>query len=172
MIRTAIAASVSVAAVIAAHVAGITINTTPSMAIGLWRRTDEPIQRGVVVIDCPPPTQTLQLGRDRDYLGRGTCPSGYEPLLKPIAAVPGDTIVVRPDGVMVVNGTALPNSRSLYHDDAGRALFGYPPGIYPVAPGEVWLISTYSPRSFDSRYLGPVPISSIRGAVTPLWTFR
>ena len=31
-------------------------------------------------------------------------------------------------------------------------------------------ISSYSPRSFDSRYLGPVPINSIRGTVKPLWT--
>jgi len=27
-----------------------------------------------------------------------------------------------------------------------------------------------SPRSFDSRYLGPVPINCIRGTVKPLWT--
>ncbi len=171
MIRSNLAAiAVVVATTVAGHLAGITINATPSMALGLWRRADQPLGRGVVVIACPPPTHALQLGGDRDYLGGGSCPSGYEPMLKPIAAMPGDTVTVRQDGVIEVNGTPLPNSRSLYHDDAGRPLFGFPPGTYPVAPGLVWLISTYSPRSFDSRYLGPVPISSIRGTVAPLWT--
>ena len=94
----------------------------------------------------------------------------YEPLIKPIAAMPGDTVVVRPDGVIEVNDTALQNSRSLRRDGADRPLPGIPVGTLDVAPGQVWLISSYSPRSFDSRYLGPVPINCIRATVKPLWT--
>ena len=173
MIRTFVAgAAAGIAAAIIAHGAGVVINATPSMAEGFWQQTDQPLARGVVVIACPSPTATLKLGVDRHYLGDGDCPSFYEPLIKPIAAVPGDTVMVRPDGVIEVNGAPLNNSRSLHDDDDGRPLSGVAVGTYTVAPGQVWLISTYSPRSFDSRYLGPVPISSIRGTVKPLWTIQ
>ena len=172
--RFVAAAFAAAAAVIAgytlAHGAGVIVNVTPSMARGLWQQSYQPPKRGDVVIACPPAMHVLRLGADRGYLGGGDCPSSYEPLIKPIAAVPGDTVVVRSDGVIEINGTALQNSRSLRRDGADRPLPGIPVGTYDVAPGEVWLISSYSPRSFDSRYLGPVPISSIRGAVKPLWT--
>ena len=173
MIRTfAAGAAAGIAAAIIAQAAGVIINATPSMARGVWQRTDQPLTRGVVVIACPPPTATLELGVDRHYLGDGDCPSRYEPLIKPIAAMPGDTVVVRPSGGIEVNGTPLNNSRILRNDEAGRLLPGVPAGTYTVAPGHVWLISTYSPLSFDSRYLGSVPISSIRGTVKPLWTIQ
>jgi conjugative transfer signal peptidase TraF len=163
--RFVTAAVVAAAAVIAGHtlarVAGIFVSMTPSMARGLWRQSDQPLKRGDVVIACPPATHVLQLGADRGYLGGGDCPTRYEPLIKPIAAMPGDTVVVRSDGVIEVNGTALQNSRSLSRDGVGRPLPGVPPpGTYAVASGQVWLISSYSPRSFDSRYLGPVPTAA------------
>ncbi len=173
MIRTFVAcAAAGIAGAVTARGAGVVINATPSMARGVWQQTDQPLARGVVVIACPPPTAILELGVDRRYLGDGDCPSRYEPLIKPIAAVPGDTVMVRPDGVIEVNGAPLNNSRSLRDDEDGRPLSGVPAGTYTVAPGQVWLISTYSPRSFDSRYLGPVPIASIRGTVKPLWTIE
>jgi conjugative transfer signal peptidase TraF len=173
MTRTVIAcAAAGIAAAFTVHGAGVVVNATPSMARGVWQRTDQPLARGVVVIACPPPTAALALGVDRHYLGDGDCPSRSEPLIKPIAAMPGDTVVVRPSGAIEVNGTPLDNSRSLRNDEAGRPLTGVPAGTYTVAPGHVWLISTYSPLSFDSRYLGPVPISSIRGTVKPLWTIQ
>jgi len=164
-------ASAVVAGYTLAHGAGIIVNVTPSMARGLWQQSDQqPLKRGDVVIACPPALHVLQLGADRGYLGGGDCPSLYEPLIKPIAAMPGDTVVVRSDGVIEVNGTTLQNSRSLRRDGADRPLPGIPAGTYGVAPGQVWLISSYSPRSFDSRYLGPVPINCVRGTVKPLWT--
>jgi type IV secretory pathway protease TraF len=46
-----------------------------------------------------------------------------------------------------------------------------PDGRYVIPPGEVWLVSTFSPRSWDSRYFGPVPASAIVSALTPLWVF-
>jgi conjugative transfer signal peptidase TraF len=173
MTRTFVAcAAAGIAVALTAHGAGVVINATPSMARGVWQRTDQPLARGVVVIACPPRTTTLELGADRHYLGDGDCPSRHEPLIKPIAAMPGDTVVVRRSGTIEVNGTPLNNSRSLRNDEGGRPLTGMPAGTYAVAAGHVWLISTYSPLSFDSRYLGPVPISSIRGTVKPLWTIE
>jgi hypothetical protein len=46
------------------------------------------------------------------------------------------------------------------------------PGTYRVAPGHVWLLSSYSADSWDSRYLGPVPVTEIRGVARPVWVFR
>jgi hypothetical protein len=32
----------------------------------------------------------------------------------------------------------------------------------------VWLLSSYDPGSFDSRYFGPVPAANIRGQAIPV----
>jgi type IV secretory pathway protease TraF len=32
-----------------------------------------------------------------------------------------------------------------------------------VPRGYVWLMSDYNPRSFDSRYFGPIPVKQIQG---------
>ena len=102
------------------------------MARGLWRQLDQPLQRGDVVIGVPTgDARAPARCRSRSYLGGGDCPSLYEPLLKPIG-MPGDTVVVRPDGLIEVNGTAPQNSRSRSCDGAGRPLFGFPPGTYVV----------------------------------------
>jgi type IV secretory pathway protease TraF len=34
------------------------------------------------------------------------------------------------------------------------------------------VISSYNPLSFDSRYFGPFPISSIEGLARPLFVFH
>ena len=61
---------------------------------------------------------------------------------------------------MAVNGRLLPNTAPLVTDTAGRPLSHWPFGRYVVAPGTVWVASSYSSRSFDSRYFGPVEASS------------
>ncbi len=70
-------------------------------------------------------------------------------------AAEGDTVRFATAGV-VLNGRTVPNSRPLPSDAVGRPL---PParfGAYVLAAGEVWLWSPYTPRSFDSRYYGPL----------------
>jgi type IV secretory pathway protease TraF len=73
---------------------------------------------------------------------------------------------------MAVNGHLLPNTAPLRADTKGRPLTSWPPGGYTVEPGFIWVASSYSPRSFDSRYFGPVSISSVRDRVRPLLTLR
>ena len=70
-----------------------------------------------------------------------------------------------------LNGKATPGTVALPQDSKGRPLGRVPDGRYAVRPGEVWLISTYSPRSWDSRYIGPVPASTIVSALRPVWIF-
>lgn len=151
---------------------GLRVNATASMPRGLWRVAPAagPIPRGAIVSLCLPQGPLLRLALRRGYLGAGPCPGGAEPLLKPVAAIAGDVVRVTAAGI-AVNGTLLPNSAALKQDSAGRPLRPVPPGTWRVAPGAVWLVSTYAARSFDSRYFGPVPVSAVHGTARPVWVF-
>ena len=79
------------ASLVGANVAGLRINSTPSMPRGLWQvvANDTPLRRGEIVTVCPPDTKLIRLGASRGYIPAGRCPGGYEPLVKPIAATVG-----------------------------------------------------------------------------------
>ena len=68
-----------------------------------------------------------------------------------------------------INGRLIANSKSLVQRPAGRTLPSAGANDVIVAKGEVWVISSYNPLSFDSRYFGPVPISKIEGLARPLF---
>ena len=58
---------------------------------------------------------------------------------------------------------------ALSHDRAGRPLPQLPQGTYPVETGEVWLVSTHTALSWDSRYYGAVPTANVIAVLRPLW---
>jgi len=156
-------------AVAVARAEGLWINTTDSMPIGLWLETSpHEARRGDAVLVCLPDTPATRLGQTRGYIATGTCPTGLETVLKPVAAGPGDEVDVSPDG-MTVNGLPIRNSAQLAQDSRGRPLPAVPAGRYRVQPGELWLVSAHNPRSFDSRYFGPVDAAAVRSTVKPLW---
>ena len=160
-----------IAAVAACHAAGLWINTTDSMPLGLWRQSAGQAERpGDVVLLCLPETPTTDLGQSRGYIAPGSCPTGQEVLLKPVAAGAGEVVRVSAAGI-AVNGQAIANSAQLAQDSKGRPLPAYPAGTYRVAPGQIWLVSPHNPRSFDSRYFGPVSASVVRSSVRPVWVF-
>lgn len=152
----------------ALHAAGWRVNASPSVPVGLWL-LEQPasIGRGQVVAICPPAEPPFVEARARRYFADGDCPSGAEPLLKPIAAVAGDTVEVT-GGAVVVNGQALANSAPLAADGAGRPMPAVL-GIHQVPAGMVWVVSSHHAASFDSRYFGPLPESAIQAAARPLW---
>jgi conjugative transfer signal peptidase TraF len=159
------------AAVQLAGAAGLRINHTASLPMGLWR-IETPggaIERGDIVSICPPDTDVFRVARTRGYVPYGRCPGGYEPLLKPVAAIAGDIVTVTP-GRLLVNDEALPNSVALAADSAGRPLPRYAAGIFTVPEGELWLVSSFNGASFDSRYFGAVPASLVIGTARPVWT--
>ncbi len=164
------AAAVVITGLAVADAAGWRVNATPSMPLGLWRLQPNatPLYHGEVVVVCLPDTAVLQAATQRGYLPPGNCPGGFEPLLKPVAAMAGDVVTVAAAGV-VVNGQAVPATAQLDQDSAGRHLQPVPPGSYPVAPGEIWLLSGHNRRSFDSRYFGPVPVANVQGIAQPVW---
>lgn len=139
--------------------AGLRLNFTDSAPYGLWiERNDKPIKRGMLVRVCPPDTPIA-----RSTLAYGNCPdTNVMPLLKAIAAIPGDTVRLQNGIPAMVNGKELPNTA------ARDTIPAWPDGEYIVGPGQVWIFSTYSPKSFDSRYFGPVPARNILGEATPV----
>lgn len=149
-----------------ASLAGLRLNTTPSAPEGLWRVSPLPssgIARGAMVEVCPPDMPIVTVMRDRAYLPPGRCEPGVAPLLKPVAAVPGDQVTI-------TQGNAIVNGRVLSQTAAAPNVPGWPAGTYTVEPGTVWLFSSYSESSFDSRYFGPVPVANVSGLATPLIT--
>jgi conjugative transfer signal peptidase TraF len=149
-------------------VAGLRINASPSLPIGLYVTSSEPSAN---LIDFCPAEPFASLALSRGYRDPGSCGDGGAPLLKPVVARAGDLIEVSAAG-MTVNGRLLPNTVPLRADTKGRPLRSWPTGRYTVEPGFVWVASSYNPRSFDSRYFGPVAITSIRDHVEPLLTLR
>ncbi len=156
-----------------AHAAGLRVNATPSMPVGLWMVTATSFSpwRGEIVAVCLPTGDQAREAFHRGYIAAGSCPGGTEPLVKPIAAISGDVVVVSAAGI-AVNNAPIANTAPLGRDDAGRTLQPVPAGLYRVPPGELWLLSGHDPRSFDSRYFGAIPIASLRGTARPIWVLQ
>jgi conjugative transfer signal peptidase TraF len=89
-----------------------------------------------------------------------------QPLLKAIVALPGDVVTVSTAGVRVNDGPLLPHSAPLSHATNGQPL---PQRVGTWRLTGVWLYGADSPRSFDSRYFGAVPVTSLQGLATPVW---
>ena len=145
---------------------GVRLNTTASLPIGLYVETSDPKAN---LIEFCPTGDSAAIALSRGYRSSGVCPDGGEPLMKPIVAKSGDVVRVSQDGV-AVNSRFLPNSRPQNRDSVGRGLISWPSGTYPVAEGTFWTISSFNARSFDSRYFGPIQISSVRARLKPLLT--
>jgi conjugative transfer signal peptidase TraF len=109
----------------------------------------------------------LQL-RSLGYFAGGGCADGAESVLKPVAAIPGDTVTLDVAG-LAVNGRRLQNTRQLERDAQGQRLPRVSTGTYLVAPGQLWLVSDFNPDSLDARYFGPVPDTDVIAVVHPVW---
>lgn len=147
---------------------GIRVNCSPSLPIGLYRVASGP---EATLVEFCPAEPFASVANARGYRQAGTCPDGGSPLMKPVVARAGDSVKVSARGLSV-NGKAIPNSAPLPKDTAGRPLTPWPFGIYAVQPGTVWVVSGYNPRSFDSRYLGPISEALIRNYLRPLTALR
>lgn len=147
------------------HAAGFQINNSDSAPKGLWRVTSlDPAQvrHGSLISICPPKSSVVGLMFDRGYLPAGDCPNGTAAFLKPVVATQGDRVTVTAAGI-AVNGQMLPNSAAV----AGMPAMNS--GSYAVQAGHVWLVSSFSAGSFDSRYFGPVSLANLRGTARPVF---
>src|ERR1700719_4002981 len=152
---------------VAGWVFGIRLNLTPSLPRGFYITSHSPSAN---LVEFCPQGAAASISLSRQYRTAGACPDGGAPLLKPAVAFPGDLVEVSANGIRV-NGRLLPNSAGRFRDHSQRAIDPWPYGTYNVESGTVWVISSYNIYSFDSRYYGAIPESSIRHHLRPLWTF-
>lgn len=88
------------------------------------------------------------------------------PLLKRIGAMAPQVVCVHND---IVRIDSISVATTLSVDGSGRRLMAWPQ-CRRLRAGELFLLSTTNPASFDSRYFGPVNTSSVIGQAQPLWT--
>lgn len=151
------------------YIMGFRQNLTESQPPGIYRLTD--LATDPLVSFCPT-GEASTITSQRGYRAESwACPDGHAPMLKPIAARPGDIVTVSHDGI-AVNGIPLPNTRSFAFDNRHNALNQWPEGTYTVQPGTLWVISTYNERSYDSRYFGPIAAASVVHHAHLVYTFK
>ncbi|MCP2001117.1 conjugative transfer signal peptidase TraF [Nitrobacter winogradskyi] len=147
---------------------GFRLNATPSYPLGLWRiaTLDRAVTVGDRVFICLPPGPALSLGLTRGYIRCGLCAEGASPLIKTVAALPGQTVAIA--GTVTIDGHPLRHSHIHPVDAEGRQLTAYSGGKVP--PGHLFLHSGFS-GSYDSRYFGPVLDTGVLGLAEPVITF-
>lgn len=169
LIILGIGAALTASIAVAGAWGGYRLNMTRSYPLGLWRI--EALQRepktGDTVFICPPAAPAFELALARGYLPRGLCPGGTGPLIKTVAALPGQDIAIHDD--VYIDGHPLSNSDVRTADAEGRALPSFAGGVIPA--DKIFLHSRF-PGSYDSRYFGPVPVDGILGFAKPVFTFE
>ena len=135
-------------------------NATASVPIGLYaiEATGRLHVSELVAVD--PPSDLASFLAARRYLPRGV------PMLKHVLALPGQT-VCRSGRSVSVDGTAMGDA--LDHDSLGRPLPVWQ-GCQRIPVGSIFLMNRESAHSFDGRYFGLVPASTIIGRAVTLWT--
>jgi conjugative transfer signal peptidase TraF len=134
-------------------------NASASVPIGLYAIHPAGRLMAGKLLVVKPPAALAQFMAARRYLALGV------PLIKHVAALPGQ-IICRSGRVITVNGIA--EAEALDRDTRGRELPVWQ-GCHTVQSDEVFLMNVGVPDSFDGRYFGPVPDSTIIGGATPLW---
>ncbi|MFA1765725.1 S26 family signal peptidase [Xanthomonas campestris pv. campestris] len=145
----------------------LTYNPSDSVAVG-WYRVDpldhraaslpHPLSVDSIVL-VPLPAEAAALAAQRGYLPTRV------PLLKRIGAIAPQEVCIA-GGIVRIDGA--PSAAVLRADRLGRPL----PSLElcrRLEPGELFLLSTTNPASFDSRYFGPVSASTVIGVAHPVW---
>jgi len=134
-------------------------NETASVPVGLYRvRLGSALHIGDMAAIRLPDRLALLLAQ------RGYLPFGV-PLLKPVAALPGQT-VCRAKNIISIEGAHVGDA--LDRDHRGRPLPVWQ-GCHRLSPSEIFVMNPAEPRSLDGRYFGPLPASSVIGRAVSLW---
>ena len=146
-------------------------NPSDSVAVG-WYRVYPPHHRrgslprpltpslrvdSIVLTTLPP--DAAALAAQRGYL------PARVPLLKRVGAVAPQHVCVF-DALVWIDGVPVAAVRSA--DRLDRPLPSWPQ-CRQLRPGELFLLSSTNPASFDSRYFGPVSASAVIGIAHPVW---
>ncbi|WP_050455789.1 S26 family signal peptidase [Candidatus Burkholderia verschuerenii] len=145
----------------------LTYNASESVPVG-WYRVDPldhrtgsatpvPSVNNIVLVSLP--TETAALAAQRGYL------PAHVRLLKRIAAIAPQAVYIDDHRVRI---DGVPVAAVLATDRMGRPLPSWQQ-CRRLRPGELFLLGTTSPASFDSRYFGPVHVSNVLGMAHPIW---
>jgi len=145
---------------------GARINVTSSFPPGIYWVVDKAPEKGDLVMFCPPATEVFRLAHERGYLKSGPCTGGHIRMLKRLAGVPGDDVLIAAEGVSV-NGQLQARSQPMQEDPSGRPMPHPQSAQFRLANGEVLMLSDYSRLSFDGRYFGAVPQAQLDEVVRP-----
>ncbi len=134
-------------------------NASASAPVGLYAVTARDRYAVGEFVLIRPEARTARFLAARRYIPAGT------PLLKRIAALPGDT-VCREGSRVRINGRDA--AAALVRDRRGRALPVWS-GCRTLRGGELFVINNHQ-ASLDSRYFGPMPASGLLGTARPILT--
>lgn len=151
-------------------IAGIVLCAGGSMPKGVYIKVVRIPMRvavGDVVLACLPGAAIAELALDRGYLAPGPCLGNSARLIKRVAAVGGDRVLISASGVSV-NGRSWPASTPLTTDAAGRPTPNVVPLDRTLSSEEVLLMSDGAPSAFDGRYFGATPRQHVLCVLKPL----
>lgn len=111
----------------------------------------DPYKRGDIVVFTPP-------------AGGG---GDKTPFIKRVIGQSGDTVEVRDDGIVYINGRALDESAYLFRetpdDPIQPTTAPLDQSTWTIPPGELFLMGDHRANSADSRSFGPVPAAQVIG---------
>jgi conjugative transfer signal peptidase TraF len=134
-------------------------NASASVPIGLYAVHPAGALRTGELLVVTPPEKLATFLDTRRYLPKGI------PLLKHVAALPGQT-VCRMSDTISIDGRDV--GVALDRDHLGRSLPVWQ-GCRVIAAGEVFLMNRQSVASLDGRYFGMLPVTTIVGRADPIW---
>ncbi|MEW6121693.1 MAG: S26 family signal peptidase [Pseudomonadota bacterium] len=135
-------------------------NASASAPIGLYAIEPAGPFEITDLLAIVPPAVLANFMVERGYVGRDV------PLVKRVAALSGQEIC-RSGHAITVDGVVYGDA--LERDRMGRLLPAWR-GCRRVAEGELFLMNFDVQDSFDGRYFGPLPASSVIGRAMPLYT--
>jgi len=145
---------------------GFRVNTTESYPEGVYRLVSSEWERNDLVEVCLP-EKIKDVAIERGYLkDHGRC-GGHPPIIKKVAGISGDYIEI--SDAVSINGEKYENSNLKIQDTDGHTL--EPAKNEVVGVGHVWLLSTVTDKSFDSRYFGSIDERYVIGKLEALWTY-
>lgn len=137
-------------------------NVSASVPVGLYLSRPAHEMRAGQLVVVMPPLALASFMAGRRYLGVGV------PMLKHVAAVGGQT-VCRSKQRVRIDGKVIAVARRV---DRRSRLLPVWHGCRRVAQDEVFLLNADVGDSFDGRYFGALPRSSVIGSAVPLWTWK
>jgi conjugative transfer signal peptidase TraF len=150
---------------------GLRVNWSGSEPVGIYWAVSKVPGKGDFVFVLPPAMPIFRLAKERGYLAAGPGPAGTCGLTKQIVAVGGDRVAIDREGVRV-NGILLKNSAPRVTDEAGQLMPACYLSDYTLRVDEVLLMSDHDPASFDGRYFGPLPKTTIQSVIMPVITWK